>query len=685
MKISKVFSNFFSKKSIRQPFSNGITSMFSSIGDVFGGKRDYVAEYKNWVYSCVTARSQDVAEIGLRLFKGDQEIHEHPVLDLINKVNPYMTKHDLFNATQTYKDLDGNCYWFLAREDRADGKGEVKEIYILRPDRVQIITDKENPLLIKGYAYKQSNSAPIVFEPTEIIHHKNFNPNGNHPLPSKGMGVVEAAYSSVFTDGQMRVYNAAFFKNSARPDGMLIPSGDSAMSPEEYTRLKEEWNEEHQGSENASKIAILQGGLKWQDISRSQNDMQFIDQKRFNRDEIMAIFRVPKTLVGITEDVNRANADAAIYVFSLKTIKPLMQAIVDTLNEFLLPNFGDDRLRFEFKSPVPDDRDALRADFTAGIDKWFSRNEIRGLLGLTPTANGDQFIGTLNQIPVDNTIKPKPSKAKKEIEIPEKKSVVDNIVDRFTAKLPKTKGVKLIEGLAKSNYIEIWKNHLAISEAPFKKKLVAYFEKQEKEVMKNIKNEFKGLEAKEFKFKGVSDLLFDEDEAVSTGISLITPFIKEYIKKSGEQGTVLAGGNTFDLETPKIEKFIPARAKYFAESITKTTSDKLVASIQEGIDNGEDLDAISERVASIYDIAKGSRTDMIARTEVAASSNFGSTEAYLQAGVEKHQWIVVDPEDEDCLVNDGDIAKIGEPFNDGSTEAPIHPNCQCTTLPVFAD
>lgn len=669
----------FGRKSVINPFTRGGgMGLFSSLGNVFGANKDYIGEYKNWVYACITARSQDVADIHIKLIKNDKEIFEHPILDLIKRVNPTTTKHDLFNATQTYKDLEGNAFWFLARDENA--KREIKEIYLLQPDRVSIVPNKENPIIVDGYVYRGKDGGKVPLKQDEVIHFKNFNPKSIYPYPSRGMGVIEAAYSSICTDNQMREFNTAFFRNSARPDGMLIPDGDSSMAPEEYERIKEEWNEEHQGSGNAHKIAIMQGGLKWQEIGRGQGDMQYIEQRNFNRDEILAMFRVPKTILGMSQDVNRANADAAIYVFSLKVVKPLMQSIVDTLNEFLIPLFNDKSLRFDFISPVQEDKAEQRADFTAGIGKWYSRNDVREILGLVPTENGDEFMGSFAEVVIDKV--PKVKKLKKEI-----KTVGDNILETFVAKFPKSehKGIKLIEGIVKTNYINVWKNHLDILEGPLKKKLVSYFEKQKDEVMKNLTREYKGLEVKEFKVKGVSNIVFDFDKSVVAGISLITPFIREYIERSGEQGTVLANGEKFDLDTPKIKNFIPERAKYFAESISNTTTNKLLNSIQEGIDNAETLEEISERVAGIYDIAVGSRTQTIARTEVAAASNFGSVEAYSQAGIEKHQWVVVNPIDEPCLGNEGQIVKIGEDFNDGSSQAPIHPNCQCTTIPVFED
>jgi HK97 family phage portal protein len=200
---------------------------------------------------------------------------------------------------------------------------------------MQIVPDKTNPIAVGGYIFTQPDGARIPFSPKEILHFKNFNPTGYHPFPHRGMGIVEAAAWAINTDNEARAFNYAFFKNSAKPDGILTTAGDGAMDTDELMRIRAEWDASYQGSANASKVAILGGGLTWTEISRSQKDMDFVNQRTFSRDEILALFRTPKSIIGITDDVNRANADAAIYVFALRTIKPLMQSLADHLTEML--------------------------------------------------------------------------------------------------------------------------------------------------------------------------------------------------------------------------------------------------------------------------------------------------------------------------------------------------------------
>lgn len=718
-------------KGLSVPFMSSFSNRFPGISDALM-RRDYLREYKNWPFVCIQARSEEVGNIELKLLNNGEEVETHPLLDLLYAVNPAMTKHELFSATQAFKDLDGNAFWYLARDN--NGNGKIIEIYPLRPDRVQIIPGKQNPLQVEGYIFTQPDGQKIPFMPQEILHFKTFNPLGNQPFPHRGMGIIEAAAWAIDTDNEARKWNYNFFKNSARPDGILTTAGDASMAPEDYMRLQEEWNSKHQGSENASKVAVLSGGLTWTEISRSQKDMDFGGQRTFSRDEILSIFRVPKTIIGITDDVNRANADASIYVFALRTVKPLMQQMIDTLNEFLVPEFGEG-LELVFESPVAEDRKQSLDEYAAGLAQgYLSINEVREAEGLEPVPNGDNLYMPLNMVPVANTEedisepeepatpddqstaeetndpnnadeqkgkgnKKKDSKkkhTKKDAAAPvaeQKKTPAEEAVEKLIAsrkskaKLPESqerrdqkKAKRQLSPEAKDQYIAMYKKNLGINAEPLRKKITSFFTAQEKEVKKNAQQQMKFYSAEQM--KGLVEFLFDETEAVNASISLITPFIKQYIETSGKHAADLVGGD-FDPETDTLTKFVEKRSQYFADTINGTTKEALLGSIKEGLDNGEDLNQIQDRISTVYEIAKGSRTQMIARTEISAASNQGAIGAYTQAGISQMQWVVVDPSDEDCIENDGVVENIGDPFPSGDTEPPVHPNCECTVVPVF--
>lgn len=665
------------KKEMRMPFSK--TEQINHQRHGFSTQNrdaDLIKEYKNWVFACVNARAEEVASIELELYRGDSEIESHEVLDLLNDVNPNTTKYELFFGTQSFLDLTGNAFWYLARDN--EGKGKIRQIYLISPDKLYIVPSKDNPLVIEGYVYANGKDK-ITFNPNEILHFKNFNPSGNYPNPHRGVGIVEASLWAIHTDNEARTWNYSFFKNSAKPDGLLTTEG--ILGDDQYERIKQQWRQTHEGSGNNGKTAIMEGGLKWQDVSKTQKDMDFVAQRTFSRDEILSMFRVPKTVVGITDDVNRANAEASDYVFAKRTIKPLMKAFVTILNEYLLPEYGND-LYFKFEDPTPEDRMAELQEYSLGWNKWLTTNDIRRDEGYDPSENGDTFYGSFSDVPRDTVNQTKKVKESKPIS-----KGADKVIEDFMAKLPaKQKALKQVSPAQKSVYKEVYEKRFDKNEKSLMKDVIAFFKKQEIEVMNNVEDEFNGLKPKEYKLKGVEDALFDQKRAVGASISLITPHIRKFLNEGAEMADSLTGGDT-NTDTPAFKKFLEERAKFFAETINETTRESLLKTINDALDNGEGVNDIKERVALVYKDAETYRTERIARTEVSASLNEGNIEAFKQAGIENVEWLaIVDDVTADiCMQNDGEVRKLGQEFPSGETQPPNHVNCRCSVLPVFED
>jgi len=668
--------NIFGKKELVVPSFSSLVNQFKYHFSSSHKSADLLKEYKNWVYACINARAEELASIELILKKkgSDEVIESSDVLTLLNDVNPNSTKYDLFFGTQAFLDLTGNAFWYLVR----DTQKKIRQIYLLSPDKMSIVTSKDNALQITGYVWTNGREQ-IPFTPEDIIHFKNFNPSGNQPAPHKGVGVVQGALWAIETDNEARTWNYSFFKNSAKPDGILTT--ESAITDAQFTRMKDQWNQAHRGSDNNGKTAILENGLKWQDISKTQKDMDFIAQRTFSRDEILSLFRVPKTVVGITDDVNRANAEASDYVFARRTIKPLMKSFVTVLNEYLLPYF-DTNLYFEFEDPTPEDRLAEIQEYTNGFGKWLSRNDIRREEGLTPSENGDVFYSQFSEVVSDNVVEP----VQKTAQRVSAKTKVDKTIEDFIATLPKKKTLRRLSVGQKDMYKDSYLKRFDANEKALIKDVKAYFADQEKEVLENLEQEYRGLKPKEYKLKGVNDVIFDKQKALATGISLITPHIRKFLSEGAEMADAFTGG-TYNPNSPEALNFIKERAKFFSESINDTTATALVSSINEGVKAGEGFEDIKARIENIYKDAEAYRTDAIARTEVSASLNTGAVDAYKQAGVNSLEWVAIldDTTSDECQQNDGEIREIGKSFPAGADRPPQHVNCRCSVVAVFED
>lgn len=339
---------------------------------------DFLLAYAHYVLRCVDARSKEVGNIKLHLYKRSgtewKEIEEHALLELLYRVNPFTTQSMFFETSQSYKDLAGESFWLKLR----DNKKNVKELWSLRPDWIEVLPDKKT--FIKGYKYKLNNSSDpkehVVFPKEDVLHFKSFNPTN----PFRGSSLVKAVAVEIDAYDFSGEYNRNFFYNSAKPAGILWT--ENTLKEDVRRRLEEQWKAKYGGKENAFKTAILEGGLKWQDIGSTQKDMDFATLRTMSRDDILAIFQVPKVIIGITDDVNRANARESRAVFQEVVIDPLMRSLVGFLNEFLVPDFGED-LWLDYEPPYPSDQTQDLKYYESGIKNgWLTVNEVREREGL---------------------------------------------------------------------------------------------------------------------------------------------------------------------------------------------------------------------------------------------------------------------------------------------------------------
>lgn len=110
--------------------------------------------------------------------------------------------------------------------------------------------------------------------------------------------------------------------------------------------------------------------------------MDFVESRRFTRDEVFAIFKVPKSIAGIAEDANRATAMVAESIFYKICILPLATMVEEKINKELLRGDGI----FRFKNVVPVDIEQLEKDFNNGA---ITLNEYRQMRGFQKVKDGD--------------------------------------------------------------------------------------------------------------------------------------------------------------------------------------------------------------------------------------------------------------------------------------------------------
>ncbi|MCM1000905.1 MAG: phage portal protein [Wolbachia endosymbiont of Melophagus ovinus] len=326
--------------------------------------------------------------------QGKSQLKVHPLLKLLYSPSPITSKSEFIEGIVTYRLVSGNAYVLMI--EPKNNRKPPTELYLLRPDRVEIVPGRNN----FPYTYRYTvNNNSYDFKVNKltgrsaVLHLKTFNPLSGW----YGLSPIEAAAYSIDQHNQAGAWNQAMLQNGARPSGAIVvkPAKDASsgnLSQEQYQRLKEQINDHYSGSVNAGRPILLEGGLEWKEMSLSPRDMDFIESKHSSARDIALAFGVPPQLLGIPGDNTYSNLVEARLSLWEQTVLPTLENIVCHLNSWLTPRFGEDLC-------LSYDKDAIEILMEKRQKLWkyvenasfMTLNEKREAFGLPPLPGGDEL------------------------------------------------------------------------------------------------------------------------------------------------------------------------------------------------------------------------------------------------------------------------------------------------------
>ena len=675
------------KKSVPMSFfyNSGIMANVVTKGDAL----DF---YKSWVYACVAKRSMGLANIDFHLYKmqGKKvvEVFEHPILDLLYKVNPEMTKYNFLQLSVIYRDLLGASPWILEGGDK--NGNNPKMIYIARPEYFKATKNKEGKVIKYTYeigTYKKE------YEPNQVIFLKNYNPKD----PDRGIGVIEAVRMTAQNDDYIVQTNNNLLTNGAVPGGYL--ETEEILDDKEIKRLTKKARARYAGFENAYKVQILQGGMKFKPNIIPPRDMEFIEGRKFNRDEIGAIFGVPKSLLTF-DDVNLASAKTGEYQFAKWTLEPMATEIFEQLNEFLVPKFGED-LWLDFEPIAKEDEELELKRNEIAFNKWKTTNEIRDSLGLAPLDGGDYIYMPLMSTPMigkslesqvlkigsGRAVERRLSLKKEEYIIKrilnrnyKTKQIAKGVVDCAVKKLENAtiKSFRIVEDVKKKTELSdeaierFYKGRMseeAVLEKEWIDEFKKFFKEQKVRFLEQVERSKKGL-AKEVGIDVASEL--------SATIELISPLMYKTAMIGIKQASELVD-QPIIADMDFLKDWLGKVSEETGKAITDTTIKEFEKTMRAGVEAGESLGDLSKRVEEVFDFATKTRAELIARTETARGVTEAHRQTYDYYGFSEVKWLLAPGSCDECLAKEQDSWTI----DSIKGEIPVHPRCKCDFTPIF--
>ena len=311
----------------------------------------------------------------------ETEILDHPFLDFMARPNPLyeMTSSAVWRLHEVYLLLVGESFFLIERDEN----GTPVELWNVPPHWVKMTPYLGNPT----YQIISPGGLSMSVSVDDMFVMKQLNPLD--PF-MRGLGVAESIADEVEIDEYAAKFQKRFFYNDATPPIVfLMPDA----TPEQRDTFMARWNQRQRGVENSHRAAAISGpNVKIEQPGDVHGkDLGFIESRVAMRDAVLEHFGVPRELMGITENSNRATADAAQYIYAKNVLTPRIGAREEAINMQLLPMFGDN-LVWRYDPVVPYDKEfdkkkALDA-YDAGL---ITKNEARALLDLPDVDGGDVY------------------------------------------------------------------------------------------------------------------------------------------------------------------------------------------------------------------------------------------------------------------------------------------------------
>jgi len=317
-------------------------------------------EQSPWAYRCCQVKAQALSSIPWGVFKGDNQIEKHPLIDLLQDFNPETSWTDNAEFTEIDRNVYGYAVW------KKIGKGKAPEfLERLNPQAIELFVDTE----LKRVNVKV-NGTPVDRE--SIVIFKDYSPRNVAEPVSPTMVAKKAIQTEIYANKHL----AAFFENNAIPHYLMTMQSNNETDIKRASRL---WHKMYGGVDKQHKTAFVGGGAVPKELQYAPKDLALDEIRENARRDICTAFGVPQSLAGAWEDANYNTADTQFKFLITNVTQPRAKDMQDTINsELVKPSFGDVEFRFMFEEMevMQEDEESKYKRLSWAVDSGIIKREV---------------------------------------------------------------------------------------------------------------------------------------------------------------------------------------------------------------------------------------------------------------------------------------------------------------------
>lgn len=349
------------------------------------------------MFACARVVSEGLAQCRARLMRprkgkhGSDAATDHPLYRLL-WLEPFagQTAFEFWTTLIIHTMLVGNAFVFINRI----GAGRIKELILLQPNQVTVT--RQDDLTLR-YQVTESETGTTRWLPASSIWHIR-GPSWNGWM---GMETIRLAREALGLSIALEESHARLHKDGLRQNGAYSVEGN--LTNEQYQQLAAWLKRFAPGGDMAGQAMILDKSAKWLAQTVSSVDLQHLETRRLQVEEVCRAARVMPIMVGLSEKTaTYASAEQMFLAHVMHTLAPWAGRLEQSAEVSLLTDAEKDQgleVRFDLDQLQRGDfkgrQDGLAVMRDRGV---INANEWRQMVNLNPRddAGGDQFIVAAN-------------------------------------------------------------------------------------------------------------------------------------------------------------------------------------------------------------------------------------------------------------------------------------------------
>ncbi|KXZ40016.1 phage portal protein, HK97 family [Alkalithermobacter thermoalcaliphilus JW-YL-7 = DSM 7308] len=357
------------------------------------------------VYACVKILSDSIAKLPLKVYQENEGIRKakdhyiYPLLKL--RPNPYMSAIDFWKCVETQRNIYGNAYVWVEYAKRGKNAGKIIGLYPIDTTKVQMYVDEKGVINSQNKIYyvvtdNLGNQYKVM--PDEMLHFKGFTYDGIvgiSPIEYLKMLIENAGSSTEFLNNS--------FKNGMQVKGIVHYIGDLNLEAER--KFREKFEQMANGLKNANKVALLPIGYRFEPISLTMADAQFIENTQLTIKQIATAFGIKNHQLNDLDRATHTNIVEQQREFYVDTLLPILTMYEQELTYKLFLQREIEQgyyVKFNVDAILRSDIKTRYEAYRVGIQSGFiTPNEARAMEEKEPFEGGDKLLVNGNMIPVE--------------------------------------------------------------------------------------------------------------------------------------------------------------------------------------------------------------------------------------------------------------------------------------------